>query len=83
MSRPLRLEFPGAIYRMTSCCNRREPIYRDDVDRQMQLDVLGLAMDYFDAEVLAWCQMGNHWAHWGRSLILIIDNEYGLKAHHS
>jgi putative transposase len=60
MSRPLRIEFPNAIYHVTSRGDRREDIYRDDTDRQIQLDVLAHAMDRFDAQVLAYCQMSNH-----------------------
>ena len=33
MSRPLRIEFPGAIYYVTSRGDRREPIFVDDGDR--------------------------------------------------
>ena len=33
MSRPLRIEFPGAIYHVTSRGDRREPIFDDDQDR--------------------------------------------------
>ena len=61
MSRPLRIEFPGAVYHVTSRGDRREPIYRDDADRSRQLEVLAQAAERFDAEVLAWCQMGNHY----------------------
>ncbi|MET0216715.1 MAG: transposase [Burkholderiales bacterium] len=61
MSRPLRVEFPGAVYHVTGRGDRREPIYRDDEDRIVQLDIIGVAMDRFDAEVLAYCQMGNHY----------------------
>jgi putative transposase len=60
MSRPLRIEFPGAIYHVTSRGDRREPIYRDDTDRLTHLAVLEQALDRFDAEVLAYCLMGNH-----------------------
>lgn len=60
ISRPLRIEFPGAIYHVTSRGDRREPIYRDDDDRRTHLAVLEQAMDRFDAAVLAYCQMGNH-----------------------
>jgi len=60
MSRPLRIEFPGAIYHVTSRGDRCEPIYRGDADRRVQLDVIAQAMDRFDAQVLAYCQMGNH-----------------------
>ncbi len=61
MSRPLRIEFPGAVYHVTSRGDRREPIYRDDDDRRMQLDIVAQAMDRFDAKVLAYCLMGNHY----------------------
>ncbi len=60
MSRPLRIEFPGAIYHVTSRGDRREPIYRDDEDRVAQIDVIARAMERFDAQVLAYCQMENH-----------------------
>lgn len=60
MSRPLRIECPGAIYHVTSRGDRREPIYRDDEDRSAQLEIIAQAMDRFDAQVLAYCQMGNH-----------------------
>jgi len=32
MARPLRLEFPGALYHVTARGNRRESIYQDDDD---------------------------------------------------
>lgn len=60
MARPLRLEFPGATYHITSRGDRREPIYLDDADRVAQLQVIGAAMDRFGAKVLAYCLMGNH-----------------------
>ena len=61
MARPLRLEFPGAVYHVTCRGDRREPIYRDDSDRVSHLAVLAQAMDRFDAQVLAYCLMGNHY----------------------
>jgi putative transposase len=61
MSRPLRIEFEGAIYHVTSRGDRREPIYRDDVDRTAHLAVLAQAMARFDAQVLAYCLMDNHY----------------------
>ena len=60
MSRPLRNEFPGAVYHVTARGDRREPIYRDGVDRTAQLHVIAQAMQRFDAQVLAYCQIGNH-----------------------
>jgi putative transposase len=61
MARPLRIEFPGAVYHVTSRGDRREPIFVDDMDRQALLAVVGQAMDRFDAQMLAYCLMGNHY----------------------
>jgi putative transposase len=40
MSRPLRIEFPGALYQVTSRGDRREPIFVDDMDRVALLGVV-------------------------------------------
>ena len=40
MARPLRLEFPGALYHITARGNAREPIVADDTDRQHFVDTL-------------------------------------------
>lgn len=40
MARPLRLEFAGALYHLTSRGNRREPIFESDDDRRGFLSVL-------------------------------------------
>jgi hypothetical protein len=41
MARPLRIEFAGALYHLTSRGDRREDIYLDDADREIFLEVLG------------------------------------------
>ena len=61
MSRPLRIEFPGAVYLVTSRGDRREPIFVDDTDRAGLLNVLAQGMQRFNAQVLAYCLMGNHY----------------------
>lgn len=61
MVRPLRIEYPGAVYHVTSRGDRREPIAKDDVDRSLFLDVVGQAVQRFDARVWAYCLMGNHY----------------------
>jgi REP element-mobilizing transposase RayT len=61
MARPLRIEFPGAIYHVTSRGDRREPIFEDDEDRHNFLAIVGQAMERFDATVLAYCLMNNHY----------------------
>ena len=40
MSRPLRIEFAGALYHVTARGDRREDIYLDDEDRLIWLRIL-------------------------------------------
>ena len=61
MARPLRLEFAGALYHVTSRGDRREPIYEDDVDRSSFLNILGTAVENFNWIAHAYCLMGNHY----------------------
>jgi putative transposase len=61
MARPLRIEFPDTVYHVTSRGGGGEPVFRDDIDRASFLDVLGAAMDRFDAQVLAYCLMKDHY----------------------
>ncbi len=61
MSRPLRIEFPGATYHVTARGDRREAIFVDDTDRAGLLDVLAQGLQRFDAVALAYCLMGNHY----------------------
>jgi hypothetical protein len=43
MARKLRVEFPGAIYHLMSRENRREPIFKDDTDRERFVSTFGKA----------------------------------------
>jgi putative transposase len=61
MTRPLRIEFPGAVYHVTSRGDRRESIFLDDTDRQALLAVLGSGLTRYNAQMLAYCLMGNHY----------------------
>ena len=61
MTRPLRLQLPDGTYHVTSRGNRQAPIFVDDRDRAVLLDVLARGMSRFDATVLAYCLMGNHY----------------------
>lgn len=51
----------NSIYHVTSRGDRRESIFDDDRDRQMFLEIVGAALDRFDACALAYCLMGNHY----------------------
>lgn len=61
MARPLRLEFAGALYHVTSRGDRREDIFLCDDDRVEWLEVLGTVCSRFNWVVHAYCQMTNHY----------------------
>ncbi len=61
MARPLRLEFAGALYHVTSRGDGREDIFLDDEDRRQFLAVLGEACERFNWVVHAYCLMSNHY----------------------
>jgi hypothetical protein len=52
-----RIEFPGALYHITSRGNERRPIFSDDVDRTMFLTLLGRAVKRFGWSLTAWVLM--------------------------
>lgn len=60
MTRPLRIEFPGALYHVTARGDKLNSIYRDDTDRYIWLEVLGLVCARFNLVTHAYCQMTNH-----------------------
>lgn len=60
MTRPLRIEFPGALYHVTARGDQLNAIYRDDTDRYIWLEVMGLVCARFHLVVHAYCQMTNH-----------------------
>ncbi|TLS72798.1 hypothetical protein FE236_13450 [Mariprofundus erugo] len=60
MARPLRIEFEGAVYHVTSRGNARSDIYLTDDDREMFLAVLAHVVDRFGWICHAYCLMSNH-----------------------
>lgn len=60
MARPTRIEFAGAVYHVGSRSEGGETVFADDADRAALLAVLGQAMQRFDAQVLAFCLMPDH-----------------------
>ena len=66
MSRPLRIEFPGALYHVTSRGDRREDIFVDDADRARLLAVVAQGLQRFDAVMLSYCLMSTSWCRRGR-----------------
>jgi REP-associated tyrosine transposase len=61
MARPLRLEFPGAIYHITARGNARELIFHDETDRETFLDALSETVARFVWHCHAYCLMDNHY----------------------
>jgi len=60
MTRPLRLEFPGALYHVTSRGNARAAIYADDADRERFLALLTQVVQRYHWLCHAYCLMDNH-----------------------
>ena len=61
MTRPLRIEFAGALYHVTSRGDRREAIFEDDGDRIAFLELLAEVVDRFNWVCHAYCLMSNHY----------------------
>ena len=61
MARPLRIEFPSAVYHVTSRGNGRAAIYLDDGDREAFLKVLGEVCRRMRWLCYSYCLMTNHY----------------------
>ncbi len=61
MSRPLRLEFAGALYHLTARGDRRERIFLDDQDRLLFIDLLAKEVRQHRWLLYAFCLMDNHY----------------------
>jgi REP element-mobilizing transposase RayT len=60
MARPLRIEFPDALYHVTCRGNEQRAIFRSDRDRKAFLGFLAEAVRRFGWSVTAWVLMTNH-----------------------
>jgi REP-associated tyrosine transposase len=61
MARPLRIEYPGAYYHVTSRGNERKAIFRGDADREKFLELLGRAVEEFHLRLHGYVLMSNHY----------------------
>jgi putative transposase len=61
MARPLRIEYPGAVYHVTSRGNEKKAIYRDDHDRETFLNTLWHVTKRYNWLCHAYCLMDNHY----------------------
>jgi len=61
MARPIRIEYPGALYHVTARGNRKGVIYEDDKDRHAFLEVLFQVVDRNNWLCHAYCLMDTHY----------------------
>lgn len=61
MVRPLRLEYPGAVYHAMSRGDARKSITRSEKDRRLFLDVLTEACEKYNIIIHGYCLMTNHY----------------------
>lgn len=78
MGRPLRIEYPGALYHVTSRGNERNKIFLDDSDRIKFLDILEDYHERFGILTHSYVLMDNHYH-------LVLETPQGnlLKVMHS
>jgi REP element-mobilizing transposase RayT len=61
MSRPLRIEFPGAFYHVYSRGIARDPIFGSDLHRRLFLGILSKVVERYKLRVHSYCLMSNHY----------------------
>jgi putative transposase len=60
MARPLRIQYPGAVYHLTCRGNERRDIFRDEDDRQVFLRILSQSLNTYSVLLHAYVLMDNH-----------------------
>lgn len=70
MARPLRVEFPGALYHVTAQGNAWQDIFLVDEDQPQFLAVLARVISRFHLLLRAYCLMDNHFT-------LLVDTPEG------
>jgi putative transposase len=61
MARSLRIEYPGAVYHVTSRGNKKGSIFENDKDRRAFLDILQSCVEKYLWICHGYCLMGNHY----------------------
>jgi len=76
MARPLRLEFGGAVYHLTSRGNARQRVFFTDADREHFLATLAQVISRYGWLCHAYCLMDNYyhlWCQFGVMVNLVSD----------
>ena len=61
MARPLRINYSGAFYHVTSRGNERKNVFKSKRDREKFFEYLESATQRYDAVIHAFCLMDNHY----------------------
>ncbi len=61
MARPLRIEYPGAYYRVNNRGNAGETIFTSDRDHEKFLEYLATLHERFSVKIHSYCLMSNHY----------------------
>jgi len=61
MARSLRIEFPRAVYHITSRGDKREKIFENDKDREIFLEILGSVVKRYNFLCHPYCLMDNYY----------------------
>ena len=61
MARPLRVEFEGAVYHLTSRGNARQRIFADQKDCAKFVQLLRESLQRYDVALHGYVLMGNHY----------------------
>ena len=61
MARPLRIEYSGAFYHVTSRGNERKRVFKSQRDRERFLSYLESATERYGAVIHVYCLMDNHY----------------------
>ena len=60
MARPLRIQYPGAVYHVTCRGNEKREIFRDDKDRKTFLEILSQSIEIYNIRLYSYILMSNH-----------------------
>jgi len=61
MARPLRIQYPNAVYHATNRGNGQKNIFADDIDRHQFLKILSQSVTTYNIILHAFVMMDNHW----------------------
>src|SRR5258708_5725004 len=61
MARPIRIQYPGAVYHVMARGNHGQLVFQDNPDRKLFLEALGEACEKTGWRIHAYVLMGNHY----------------------